>query len=88
MFYLTLAIALTGTLTLVGSALRIVLLRREVRGREIRTAFRHAILFALVVTISLVLSRIGRFQTYHIIFLIAVASALEYFFLQFQRGRG
>lgn len=88
MFYLTLSIALVGTLTVIGSVLRIHLLRREVHGREIRTAFRHAVLFAAIAIATLILSAAGKFQTYHTIIAIAIASIIEYFFLQWKQGRG
>lgn len=87
MFYVTLGVALIGTITLLGTILRIYLLKRPVPGREIWTAFRHGIFFAVVASVSLSLSRSGTFQPWHIIIFIAVATLIEYFFLQFHRGR-
>lgn len=86
-FYVTLAVALIGTMTLIGTLVRIYLFRRPVPGREIRTAFRHGILFALVAIGSLALSAAGDFQPWYLIVFIAVATLVEYFFLQFHRGR-
>lgn len=88
MFYVTLAIALIGTLTIMMTALRVYILKREVLGREIRKAFRHSVLFSVVAIVSLALSAVGKFHVLHIVLLVAVASIIEYFFLQFYRGRG
>lgn len=87
MFYLTLGLALVGTMTILLSTARIFLLRRKVIEREIRTAFRHAILFALIVIFSLVFSAAGIFSIWYAILLISVASFIEYLFLQLHRGR-
>lgn len=88
MFYLTLAAALVGTLTLVFSIFRVYILRRSVIEREIRTAFRHAILCSLITIISLVLSSAGRFSVWYSFLLLAIASIIEYLFLQAHHGRG
>ena len=89
MFYITLAFALVGSLALIGTCFRLyVLKRREVPSREIKIAFRHAILFAGVAIASLVLSANGLFRTWHVIALISAASIVEYLFLQSQSGRG
>lgn len=87
MFYLTLGVALVGTLTLVFSIFRVYILRRSVVEREIRTSFRHAILCSLIVIISLVLSAAGRFSVWYSFLLLAVASVVEYLFLQAHYGR-
>ena len=87
-FYVTLAAALVGTLTLIMTVLRVYLLRREVIVRETRTAFRHAVLFAVIAISSLILSAADRFSTWSIVLLVAIISVVEYFFIQFHRGRG
>ena len=87
MFYATLAISLIGTITIIGTLIRIFLLKRRIHALEIRTSFRHAVLFSVVSIVSLMLSAAESFETYHIIILIAVASVIEYFFTQFQRKR-
>ncbi|HWR00057.1 MAG TPA: hypothetical protein VN397_04410 [Candidatus Methylomirabilis sp.] len=89
MFYLTLAVALAGTLALLGTFFRIIVLKRhEVPSREIRIAFRHAVVFAGVAIASLLLSANGLLRTWHVVALVAVASIVEYLFLQAQQGRG
>ncbi|MBD3251850.1 hypothetical protein GF380_05380 [Candidatus Uhrbacteria bacterium] len=88
MFYTTLAVALIGTLTVFMTTFRVYLLKRKVLGREIRKAFRHAVLFSVISIVSLILSSAGSFKVWHVVILVAVVSAMEYLFLQFHRGRG
>jgi membrane-associated HD superfamily phosphohydrolase len=88
MFYLTLAVALVGTLTFIFSIFRVYVLRRSVIEREIRTSFRHAILCSLITIVSLVLSSAGRFSVWYSLLLLAIASVIEYLFLQAHHGRG
>lgn len=88
MFYITLSIAIVGTLTVIMTVLRVHILKRKVLGREIRKAFRHSVFFAVVMIVSLALSASSTFHAWHVILLVAIASIIEYFFLQFYRGRG
>jgi hypothetical protein len=88
MFYLTLTVSVVGTLTVIMTVMRVYMLKREVLGREIRIAFRHSIMFGAIAVFSLVLSSAGKFHAWHVIVLAAIALLIEYFFLQFHRGRG
>lgn len=89
LFYLTLAVSLVGSLALIGTFFRIVVLKRhDVPSREIKIAFRHAILFAGVAIFSLLLSANSLLRTWHVVALMCVASIVEYAFLQAQQGRG
>lgn len=88
MFYVTLAVALVGTLTLIMTVVRVYLLKRKVLVREIRMAFRHSVLFSVIAIVSLALSAAEKFTVWYAILLIAVAAIVEYFFLQFHGGRG
>jgi hypothetical protein len=88
MFYVTLGAALVGTASLLLAFIRIVVLkRRDVPSREIRTSFRHAALFAVVAVTSLALSANGMLQTWHVIALIAAMSLAETFWAQATHGR-
>lgn len=88
LFYLTLGAALVGMATLGLTFIRIVILnRKSVPSREIRTAFRHALLFAVVAIASLALSANGALQTWHVIALIAAMSLAETIWSQFFHGR-
>ena len=87
-FYVTLAVALTGTAALILSFIRIKLLRHHnVPSREVQTAFRHAIFFAAVAVASLALSQNGMFHTWHVVALIAAASIAEFLFAQAMQDR-
>jgi len=88
MFYVTLSIALIGTLTIIMSTLRVYILKRKVPVREIRKALRHSVLFSIVAVVSLALSAAGKFHSWHVILLVAAACVIEYFFMQFHRERG
>ncbi len=88
MFYVTLGAALTGMTLLFLSFVRIILLRRrDVAVREIRTSFRHALLFSIVAMGTLALSAQGLLKTWHVLALIAVASIAETLWAQALHGR-
>lgn len=89
LFYTTLAVALVGTFALLGSCIRLLILkRRDVPSREIKIAFRHAVLFSAAAIISLFLSAHGWFRMWEVALLILLVSAVEYAVLKGQRGRG
>ena len=86
LFYVTLAVAIVGTVTLGLSFLRVVLLRRSrVPSREIQIAFRHAVLFMIVSVLSLLLSAYGWVRTWHLVALIALAMLAEGTFRYLQK---
>jgi hypothetical protein len=87
LFYVTLFVALIGTVSLGLSFIRVKLLKKgTVHSREIRTAFRHAILFALVMVVSLGLSAQGILQTWHLVVMVAVVVLVEQFFVRAYRA--
>jgi len=87
LFYITLFVALIGTVALVLSFIRVKLFKKHhVPSREIRTAFRHAVLFALVMVVSLGLSAHGFLQTWHLVVMVAVVVLVEQFFVRAYRG--
>ncbi len=86
LFYLTLAVAIVGTVTLSLAFIRVVIFRRsQVPSREIRIAFRHAVLFTTVALISLILSANGWVRTWHLVALVALAALAEGAFRSLQR---
>jgi hypothetical protein len=88
MFYLTLGAALTGMALLALTFVRLIILkRRDVPVREIRIAFRHALLFSFVAVGSLALSAHGWLRTWHVIVLIAIASIAETIWAQAMHER-
>ena len=87
-FYLTLCMALLGTLTLFGTAYRVLFLRREgVMAREVRIAFRHAVLLSLAAIGALVFSAQGWLHWWVLVLLLVLLSIIEYIFLLREEGR-
>jgi hypothetical protein len=88
LFFLTLLMGLVGTLTLFGLLVRLVIMkRRELVVREVKTSFRHAVLLSAVSTTSLILSAQGWLSWWVIIVFIVVAGAVEYLSLIVQHSR-
>lgn len=88
MFYLTLFMALIGSLTLLGVLYRVLLLRRRnVLTREVRVAFRHAVLLSVVAIVSLALSGQGLLRWWVILGFVIFMSVLEYLFLIREESR-
>lgn len=78
LFYVTLAAGIVGAVTLALTFIRVGLLRRaHVPGREIKIAFRHALLFMFVAIFSLILSAHGWVHTWHLVALVALAALAE-----------
>ncbi len=84
MFYVTLAATMIGLLTILMTLIRIYALRREVVSREVKKAFRHAVLFSFIAVGSLILAASNHFSWIWLVGMIAGASIIEYFFLQFR----
>lgn len=88
LFYLTLLMSLVGTMTLLGVVYRVMLLKRHALVmREVRIAFRHAILISLVGIISLILSGLGFLRWWAITAMILLVCGLEYLFLIGEESR-
>jgi hypothetical protein len=88
MFFLTLLMGLIGTITLFGLLVRLVIMkRRELIIREVKTSFRHAVLLSAVSTVSLIFSAQGWLSWWVLIVFIAVAGVLEYVSLIIQHSR-
>jgi hypothetical protein len=84
-FYMTLAVALTGTAALLLSFIRLRLLgHHHVPSRAVKIAFRHAVFFSAIAVVSLVLSQNGLFHPWHVVALVAAASIAEFLFTQAQ----
>ena len=87
LFYVTLAVACAGTATLALSFIRLMLLKKKgIPSREVRTAFRHAMLFTIVLVASLVLSSKGAFHSWQVILLVVAVVFMEQFFARATRG--
>lgn len=90
LFYTTLLVSLIGTLTLIDLAVRLILSRGKGRGlefRDVRISFRHAVLFAIISVLALLLSSNGLLVWWSCLLLIGAAIAVEALVLVLQSGR-
>ncbi len=88
LFYVTLGTGLLGALTLLGLVYRVkIAAHTNIRIREVRIAFRHAILLSFVAVSSLALSAQELLHWWVLIVLIAVVVAIEYASLLIQEAR-
>lgn len=85
-FYLTLCIALVGSLAIIGSGLRVLFKRPDVISRQVYIAFRHSILFGLLIIGALILVSFDVLRWWSIVLLIFVLTFIEIFFLTAKRG--
>lgn len=82
MFYIALAVALIGTLSLAGFGVRMLMYKHEaVVLREVTTAFRQACLLAVVIIGSLLLQSKSLLAWWNVLLFVLVVSVLELFFL-------
>ncbi len=80
--YVSLYLALTGTLSLIGFALRTLVFRRDdAIGRQAVTAFRQGTLLAAVAIGALALESHALFVWWTALLLIVSAIVLEFFFI-------
>lgn len=87
-FYATLALALLGTLTVVGTGVRVWARRDVLVSRHVAKAFRQALLFTVLVVSSLVLLSQGLFRWWTATLLILLLAVVELVFLSASRPRG
>lgn len=88
LFYLTLFTSLVGALTLLGILFRVhVAKRRDVVLREVRVAFRHAILLSTTAVASLALAANRSFRWWSLPILLLIVGAAEYVFLNRDAAR-
>ncbi len=81
LFYVTLAIALMGTISLAGAGIRAWLKPEEVQSRQTITAFRHSLLITALVLVILLLSGAGLLRWWSLLLSVVLASIVELIFL-------
>ncbi|MFO0764425.1 MAG: hypothetical protein U0487_00025 [Patescibacteria group bacterium] len=87
-FYLSAFIACLGTLSLLGTIWRVIVRRRhETSFREVRIAFRHALLLSAFSVVVLVLSAQNWLNWAVFFFLLAALGVIEYLLLLIDEGR-
>jgi Ca2+/Na+ antiporter len=88
LFYVTLFMAMLGTLAVIGIVYRIRLLKRDqLMIREVRITFRHAIMLSLALICSLFLSAQGLLTWWNFLALFVGVGVVEYLFLLMQESR-
>lgn len=81
-FYLALFAGLAGVLTLLGVLFRVYIVRKkDVVQREVRIAFRHAILLSFTGVVALVFSTQGYLHWWVFLIILLLVSCVEYIFL-------
>ncbi len=87
LFYLTLALAAIGTLSIAGTAIRGWFRPNDLVSRHVARAFRQAILIALLIVASLFLLSVDVFRTWTGLLLIGVVALIELAFLRSPRPK-
>ena len=87
-FFLTLGIAIMGTLSIVGAGIRIWIRREELVSRHVSRSFRQGLLLALLGIGALGLLAASLFTWWTALLLILIISLFELVFLSAQKGRG
>ena len=86
-FYVSLFLALVGTIFLFGNALRAKFFKRQLLNSRVSTSFRQAIFFAALIFGWATLQSFGLASWWNVILLILILTVLEFFFVS-QRRRG
>jgi len=83
-FYLSLFLALIGTLSLIGLFLRLFFSKDKLVFKQVVTSFRQSIWFALLILIILYLQKVDLLAWKNLIFLILAFAILELFFMSYK----
>lgn len=86
-FYLTLGVALVGTFTILGTAVRRLFRRDELVSRHVMVSFRQAFLFSVLMVSSLILLARGMLTWWLVSLIILTLTMLELAFLSSHRPR-
>ena len=84
LFYLSLALALIGTFSLLGLFVRLIFTKDKLMFRKVITSFRQGIWLALLVCIALYLGKIKMLDWKYLILPIIAFTLLEIFFLSYK----
>jgi len=86
-FYLSLFLALTGTIALVGLLIRSYTLKHEMIFRLVTRSFRQGLFFSVLIIGTLLLQSQRLLTWWNTIFLVIGLTALEFFFVSDKRRR-
>lgn len=84
-FYLSLFLALAGSLSVLGLLLRMKFGKEGAVFKTVMTSFRQATLLSLLVIGSLILKSQGVLTWWNTIFLILALTILEFFFMSYKK---
>lgn len=79
MFYISLFLALMGSLSIIGLTIRVIFLKRNVIFKEVKNSFRQAILLSFLLIAVLFLQSKRLLSLWNMVFLVIALTALESF---------
>ncbi len=86
-FYLTFGVAVIGTLTILGTAVRRLFRRQEVVSRQVSASFRQSVLLSSLLVASLILLGNGLLSTGNVVLLVFAIGLIELALLSSRRAR-
>ena len=85
LFYISLFLAIIGSIAILGFLVRFVLLRQELVFRQVAIAFRQSFSFAILIIVLLILQSFSMLTWWNILLLIAGLTMLEFFLISYKR---
>lgn len=84
-FYLSLFLALAGTLSVLGLILRMKFGKEEAVFKTVNTSFRQAMMLSFLIIGSLFLKSKNLLTWWNIVFLILALTVIEFFFISYKK---
>jgi hypothetical protein len=84
-FYLTLALALLGSFSLIGFVLRSISKKDEIAHKHVNVASRQSVLFTLLIIVALILQAGRWLEWWNLILLVVVTGFFELFFMSLKK---
>ena len=85
LFYLSLFLALIGTIAIIGFFIRFIGLKHELAFRSVKSAFRQSFLFSFFIIMILFLLSQELFSWLNVFFLVIGLSVLEFFIISYSK---
>jgi|APSaa5957512622_1039677.scaffolds.fasta_scaffold80286_2 hypothetical protein len=86
LFYITLALALIGTFSVVGYIFRAFIKHDELAYKHVNVASRQSVLLTLLVIITLVLQSFRVLMWWNLLLLIIATAFMELFFISYKKS--
>lgn len=81
-FYASMFLALAGTISVIGLAMRVLLLKKDfLISRQVFISFRQAVLLSLMLVAALILQSKSLLTVWTAVLLAAVLTVMEFFFI-------